>query len=848
MKKSLSLILALIMILCAFAGCGKKAETPAEEPSATAPLLPRLVGANATAEQTYSMAIWGDSLFCTYNFGDILEALAAQDGIKLKIYQMCYNNGGKGETYTLYEMYNWTDTTATGQITSFKSSSVYGKNLEKALTNTENPLDFMVILSGRERGIGLSDAHGRVLTSIAAWDAMITERAPQAKMVLFVPPAFKKGFNVIGQSDLTKWGLKTNITPKSHTQQINNLANEMADAMASDPMMCWASDATEFFYNTAKYADTGISLHDSSLRHPSMAGSYYNACILYYTLFGKSAVGMPVYGQLTEEEATILQNAAHEFCFKTDPSTYQREEANTLYWDYISADPAYADEVYPENFDYLMATLIAYDERMQWLQYDQLALDRTNQRSIYRRTTEASPEDATPQDTLYVDCSSWLYCAFLDAFNYEFPNGADRVNKMINCKDIMPYYWYGMESDEPEDEAIEILEDTLQPGDLIVYTDFEDIGHVIIYIGNGMIMHCSGEQSTGGGSDYNTSRKADSYELTGGIQTDTLSYFTTVGSARYMYGNKNHVAILRPLASEGITPSENAKARLAGLVGIVAYKGTTAPQGVTATAGSDVTFDFVVKNNNPGKKTVTITDTLPSGLTYKSGDGTFENGVFTASMTLAAGEEKTLSYTVTVDATITNGTVIENDNAYINGVHLNATDVLVNNTLTTEQQNNIMANLEALAEGKKDTNALAAALYSEKFNYTLPFTSANEAMTKTFMIPDGKEYCKLVEASDVKAIIAGNLFGGMSDTISANDPCTRNKGPLTCHLVAGDLVVVNPDKNFNKCEIYIYAGDNVFVTCKNGKLTKIVQSSSVAFMESTLGYFSYAVLRPSIAF
>ena len=159
-----------------------------------------------------------------------------------------------------------------------------------------------------------------------------------------------------------------------------------------------------------------------------------------------------------------------------------------------------------------------------------------------------------------------------------------------------------------------------------------------------------------------------------------------------------------------------------------------------------------------------------------------------------------------------------------------------------------MANLEALAEGKKDTYALAAALYSEKFNYTLPFASANEAMTKTFIIPEGKDYCKLVEASDVKSIIADNLFGGMSDMVSANDPCERNKGPLTCHLVAGDLVVVNPDKNFNKCEIYIYAGNDVFVTCKNGKITKIVQSSSIALMESTLGYYSYAVLRPSIAF
>ncbi|MBR3865191.1 MAG: hypothetical protein IKM67_00595, partial [Clostridia bacterium] len=67
-------------------------------------------------------------------------------------------------------------------------------------------------------------------------------------------------------------------------------------------------------------------------------------------------------------------------------------------------------------------------------------------------------------------------------------------------------------------------------------------------------------------------------------------------------------------------------------------------------------------------------------------------------------------------------------------------------------------------------------------------------------------------------------------------------------LVAGDILVLNPDKNFNKCEMYIYAGNDIFVSCKDGKLTKIVGSSSSSLMESTLGNFCYAVLRPSLGF
>ncbi|MBR3865121.1 MAG: hypothetical protein IKM67_00235, partial [Clostridia bacterium] len=64
MRKITSLLLALLMLVCAFAGCTNKTEepeTPDDGKSATAPLLPRLVGANATPEQTYSVAIWGDA-------------------------------------------------------------------------------------------------------------------------------------------------------------------------------------------------------------------------------------------------------------------------------------------------------------------------------------------------------------------------------------------------------------------------------------------------------------------------------------------------------------------------------------------------------------------------------------------------------------------------------------------------------------------------------------------------------------------------------------------------------------------------------------------------------------------
>jgi hypothetical protein len=76
-------------------------------------------------------------------------------------------------------------------------------------------------------------------------------------------------------------------------------------------------------WQAAFKARPGLVLHIADLSHPTPAGSYLNACVMYDTLFGKSAAGLPrtlknaagkVLVNLTEADAKLLQGAADETC------------------------------------------------------------------------------------------------------------------------------------------------------------------------------------------------------------------------------------------------------------------------------------------------------------------------------------------------------------------------------------------------------------------------------------------------------------------------------------------------------------------------------------------------------
>ena len=55
-----------------------------------------------------------------------------------------------------------------------------------------------------------------------------------------------------------------------------------------------------------------IGLHAPDKRHPSLAGTYLSACLIYECIFAKSPVGLAYVAELPRDIATHLQQVAHE--------------------------------------------------------------------------------------------------------------------------------------------------------------------------------------------------------------------------------------------------------------------------------------------------------------------------------------------------------------------------------------------------------------------------------------------------------------------------------------------------------------------------------------------------------
>ena len=68
----------------------------------------------------------------------------------------------------------------------------------------------------------------------------------------------------------------------------------------------------------------------------------------------------------------------------------------------------------------LLAVAMAYFNRGNKIQYDQRCMDR-KLITTPRRDKYVSPEDATSQRTIFLDCSSFINVVFWETFGYEIP-------------------------------------------------------------------------------------------------------------------------------------------------------------------------------------------------------------------------------------------------------------------------------------------------------------------------------------------------------------------------------------------------------------------------------------------
>ncbi len=346
---------------------------------------------------------------------------------------------------------------------------------------------------------------------------------------------------------------------------------------------------------------------------------------------------------------------------------------------------ALAAESY-SNADIIKEIVYAYDRQGDTILYDQLNS---------RRHVSASPEDATSQKTIYLDCSSFVNSCYVEAFGINILP-YDLSEKSCSTLNYHYYargdfgenpgvigHWEAEDWANAEDKQaiVDFMKENLQIGDVLNYRHLKSsgsyAGHVYIYVGNSTFYHCAGA----GSYTVNTSNPSKSYE-NDETETNRIQYisfaniFTTTTSSRYIFKATTEDTVTcfslhRPLSRDNVTPTEKTLKRMA-IAGLDSEKTSDVAPNTAVFAGDTITYTVAMKNyGSNALEGVSLTDTLPEGTEFVSGSEgvTVTDGVLSWIGDIASGATVNVSYTVSVTKNPASSLIVS-DKTDVGGVKL----------------------------------------------------------------------------------------------------------------------------------------------------------------------------------
>lgn len=273
-----------------------------------------------------------------------------------------------------------------------------------------------------------------------------------------------------------------------------------------------------------------------------------------------------------------------------------------------------------EKTDALLAVAKAFYDRGPCVQYDQLSMDRLL-RVTPRRRRMAAPEDATRQSTLFLDCSSFVWAVYYNAFGYALE--ADLSWEMIDMVKPRVFYYEltHRETEEERAHMAEVIRKLLCPGDVIIFEGGGN-GHVMLYQGGESYINCT---QAGRAGSYDYVARRDTCPEHGGIRIEDIAHLFAPCADKqlgrnYLFGEKvKRFCVLRPLARVG-EPTENMRARLAGCRELACGVETSHPGGRTVGAGCIVEYTVHIRNLCRTETDATVEFAAPQGCTLLSAE------------------------------------------------------------------------------------------------------------------------------------------------------------------------------------------------------------------------------------
>ena len=475
-----------------------------------------------------------------------------------------------------------------------------------------------------------------------------------------------------------------------------------------------------------------------------------------------------------------------------------------------------------------------------------------------RRNINPSPEAATADERLHLDCSSFVNAVYCEAFGenvqpYPTTERSPQTGVMTEYAknfygknpDVIGYYETAdLDTEEKKSEFVEMVRSTLEVGDVIVYRRASS-GHAIIYVGNGYFLH-----STGSSYEYAVGDPHSAYDQADAKGTVSKlklsSYLDDKTHGRYILApNVVTVSILRPLA-RGLEMTDVTEARLT-IPGISIEKSSNAPLRSAVYKGDAIVYTVTLKNNGTSDVDgITLTDYLPDGTEYIGGERGLVNndGVLTYLTSLSAGEEISIAYAVKVVAEEA-AEIVSKGN--VNGVPLNELFNTVSVRMTENDAKALVSHAkEIICGARKFTDPIEAvkALYSEAPEIDLSSLDTAIGLIQSLIDTENKTYN--AESPYCDLLVRG-FYGGYDIRSGYFTDNERTRLPVERNLSIGDVIVAEYGDE-TVAEVYVYLGGGEFlsVTSASGEATLFTLESSLTknLLVSLISFDRYVVIRP----
>lgn len=521
------------------------------------------------------------------------------------------------------------------------------------------------------------------------------------------------------------------------------------------------------------------------------------------------------------------------------------------------------------NYDIIKEVARAYDRQEEQILYDQ---------SYARRSIYASPEEATAQRTYYLDCSSFANSVYREAFGvnvmpYEINESVEGTSPTTKYMDAYARdnqdavdvvgYWEPQTytTDEERQEVVNWIYENIEIGDVIIYRHGQTEstkGHVYMYMGDKNFIHCRGAGSyTVNESNPALSYDNSAYEVSWGgtIQDiDASEIFEDPENTRYIFKATSSdtvwsFSLIRPLARE-LTPTEETINRMK-IAGLSMEKTSSVWENSSVDTGDVLTYTVSMKNTNKTELSgVTISDTIPAGTEFVSGD----EGVSVSGNALSWQGNIPASATVKVNYNVkitadTPGARIISDATYVSGVKLgNITHTVsecskTQHTLIGEEAINCADSSKAYVDGI----AFAKDIYKSVLGVEI-FDYETAGAVLDDLVDETNKTC--YTSTKVSKMIVPNMYGGLDiryGRLYYPSEKDRVSLPLEENLSVGDIIIADWSGG---SVTYVYAGNKKLVTVEDGVCKALTIGDNIYgegqdnILISLIGYDRYAVLRP----